>query len=92
MPDKPSKMKPAKTFRIMEFIQDELTERGWTLEDLATRMGGDDDVNLLTLELLDIQERGMFLGEETAKSLATVFGTSVELWLGMDRQARGVEK
>ncbi len=66
-----------------EFIDDELKARGWTLEQLAEKMGGDADINCLSLYLYRLKDPGILLGEESAAGLSRAFGTSDEVWLNL---------
>ena len=82
---------PAETFPPGEFIQEELDTRGWTIADLAQRMGGDYGVNYLTVELIiECQpgDKNLLMGRETAEGLARAFGTSVEYWENLEHSWR----
>lgn len=89
--------KPAEVFHVGEYLQEEMDERGWTVEDVAKRMGGDDiRVDMLTLELLlsahemDWNEigGGYYLGETEAHQLGVAFGVSPQLFLNIDKTRR----
>jgi plasmid maintenance system antidote protein VapI len=71
-----------------EYLMDELRARGWSLEALAGKMGGafeERKADKLALELLvNIPQRGLLLGRETAERLSQALGTSAELWLRLD--------
>lgn len=70
-------------FPVWEYIDDEMKARGWDKFDLATAMGGDVDVNYLTLELIQYVTAAhpeSLIGDETAQGLATAFGTSADIW------------
>lgn len=76
---------PAKVFHVMDFVNDELEARGWNLDVLAVRMGGDASRNLLALQILDnVREPGVLLGEESAAAIGNAFGTGAKLWLNLD--------
>lgn len=61
-----------------------MQERGWSIEELTRRMGGD-PVAQLTVELLiHAPTKGATLDEPTATLLSKAFGTSKELWLKLD--------
>lgn len=81
---------PAECFPPGEFIRDELEARGWTEEDLAIRMGSEEEYpkNLLTVQLIievpEYKGRASRMGEGVAESLAKAFGTSVELWVNIE--------
>lgn len=77
-------------FHVAEYIEDEMRARGWSRDELATRMVPpksldplDHDVwgvTRLALDLLlDVRDPGVILGEQ-AEQLARAFGTSVEVW------------
>ncbi len=70
---------PAVAIPTWEFIDDELTARGWTRLDLAERMGGEVEVNLCALDFLEALPWKVTLGE-VADQLAVAFGTSAEVW------------
>lgn len=72
-----------------EFIQDELDARGWSLDELAVRMGGSAPHNRLALDLymeVGAGEKDLRLGMDMAAQLAAAFETSAELWLNLERQ------
>lgn len=83
--------KPAECFPPGEFIRDELESRGWTEEDLAIRMGTEEDYprNLLTVQLIieipEYKGRANRMGDGVAEMLAKAFGTSAELWHNLER-------
>jgi plasmid maintenance system antidote protein VapI len=83
---------PAEVFHVMEFVYEELQARGWALEGLAVRMGGDPSRFLLALEFLDLREPDMLIGDEVAAGLAQAFGTSKSLWLKLDETWRKHQK
>jgi len=73
----------AEVFPVGCFIFDEAKERGWSVQDLAHRMGGETtelDLNLL----IYAPTKGVTLDEQTAAQLASVFGTSKGLWMRLD--------
>lgn len=83
---------PAIAIPVWEYIRDEMVERGWSKIDLACLMPGDSALNLCTLDLLESQHRQphsnlgqMLLGQEAAEKLAAAFGTSPEMWAGLDK-------
>jgi len=80
---------PAEVFPPSEYIEEEMNARGWSVEDLARRMGGNYGVTVLSLQLLfAVQDTHLMLGEKTAKGLARAFGTSEALWTNLDAQWR----
>lgn len=75
---------PAEVFHVMDFIYDELDARGWNLDALALRMGGDAERNLLALEIMDTREPDVMLGDDAAEMIGKAFGTGAKLWLNLD--------
>lgn len=74
---------------VIEFIHEEMEERGWDLRDLARHMGGDAAHNKLALEILDAcREVDVLLGEETAEQIGRAFGTGAEIWMNLDKTWR----
>ena len=81
-------------FSVGEYLQDELEARGWTTRDCAERMGGDPDVDQLTLDLHiavlhapdDHAIHDGTMSEETARGLEIALGTSAQTWLNLDRE------
>ena len=69
---------PAEVFPPGEFIQDELDARGWTQADLAEIMGRDSNL----VSALVTGKRSVT--PETARCLASAFGTSAELWMNLE--------
>lgn len=81
-----SKKLAAECFHPFDFIAEEIAARGWTLEDLAARMGGDYGINLLALQMYDaVREPNCRMGDETAEGLARAFGVSPQLFLNLER-------
>lgn len=76
----------AEAFHPSEYIQDELDARGWKLDDLVARMGGDQKVQQLAMEIyMNTDDPGVRLGDDGAADLAKAFGTSKQIWLGLER-------
>lgn len=76
----------AKVFPPGEFIRDELEARGWSVHDLAERMGGKVDINYFCIDLaIYAPTWGMTIGDDMAAGLARAFDTSADLWLSLDR-------
>jgi HTH-type transcriptional regulator/antitoxin HigA len=73
-----SNRKPAEVFPPGEFIREELEERGWTQADLAKIMGRPASA----LNLIIAGKKG--ITAETAKELASAFGTSADFWLNLE--------
>ena len=79
---------PTEAFHISKFIQDEIDARGWTIAQVAMRMGGFAE-DLLTLSLImDVHDKYILLGEETAEALGRAFGISAEYFINLDKACR----
>lgn len=79
-------MKPAEAYSPGEFIQDELDARGWSVGELAARMGGSPKLNELTIEILiHAPSPDILLDDATASQLSHAFGTSKDLWLNLQQ-------
>ena len=77
---------PVAVFHVSEYIQEELDARGWTMRDLAERLLGNVEENLLMLMLLFcVHEKGLLLGESTARQLGQAFGGSPQFFLNLDQ-------
>jgi hypothetical protein len=63
---------------IWGYINDELTARGWTDLDLS-------EAAQLSLFMIENLRTGCRITPEIAQRLAMAFGTSAELWIGLDR-------
>lgn len=70
--------RPAEVFPPGEFIRDELEERSWTQADLAEILGR--PVNAVN----EIITGKKAITPETAKGLASAFGTTPEVWLNLE--------
>jgi plasmid maintenance system antidote protein VapI len=81
-------------FHVGEYLEDELNARGWTTRDCAERMGGNVEIDTLTLDLTIAASYAphghvankCFLGPDTAAGLAKAFGSSAETWLNLDAE------
>ena len=83
---------PAEAFPLSDFLQEEMDERGWTLEDVVIRMGGNYEKDFLTLLLvMNIHEKNVFLGETSAKSLGKAFDMDPEYFLKIDETWRNAQ-
>lgn len=75
------------TYPPGELIREEMDERGWSQQDLASVMG----TSQVTVSQLLNAKRSVT--PRTAHALAAAFGTSAELWLNLDAQYRlGIAK
>jgi HTH-type transcriptional regulator/antitoxin HigA len=76
---------PAEVFPPGEFLADEPAARGWTALELAERMGGDVERNLLAVSfLMHTPIKGLLLGHVMAGQFAAALGTDPEYWLNLD--------
>lgn len=76
----------AECFHPSRYIQDELDERGWTLDDLAIRMGGDFGINRVALDFyfeVGPTEPNLLLGDHTSRQLCVAFDVSPQLFLNL---------
>jgi plasmid maintenance system antidote protein VapI len=67
-------------------IQEELDARGWTVDELAIRMGDNPPRNRLVLDLymqLGPEKLTMELGRPTAEQLGCAFDVAPELFLNL---------
>lgn len=76
------KWRPGEVFHPAEYIFEEARARGWSIWDVAERMGGDPPFNVLQLQFYSIQEPDMHLGD--GKDMERAFGVSAEFWLGLE--------
>src|SRR5262245_18171820 len=73
-------------------IWNELAERDWTPNDLASAMAEEPTVEAfgrqrLSLDILfTVDDAKLHLGAEGAAALARAFGTSPEFWLNLEAQ------
>ena len=68
---------PAEAFPPGEYLQDELDARGWSIEDLAERIGWP------TEGLRAVAEGRRRVSKLVAKALAEAFGTHAQTWLNL---------
>jgi plasmid maintenance system antidote protein VapI len=68
---------PVEVWPPAAYIEDELEERGWCLDDLLAKASPDDVAVAAVME-------GQRMTRRAARALADVFQTSVELWLRLD--------
>ena len=89
----------AEAFHVAEYIEEEMRERDWSRDELATRMMPPDKLDPLDHEawgitrlaldlLLDVRDSGVVLGEQ-ADALGRAFGTSAVLWRNLHNAWRG---
>jgi plasmid maintenance system antidote protein VapI len=83
MDERRLKLVPIEPLHVAEVIQEELEARGWHLEDLAGRMEGDYDRNLLYLELCwSVHNVNCHLGDVTP--MAKALGVSPQFISNLD--------
>ena len=63
-----------------EYLQDEITERGWTEEELARRMG------VAPSRVLALLSNDLTVDPEIAAALEKALGTSATLWLRLQER------
>ena len=81
----PTTRVPAEMFHPSVFILDEIKARGWTLDDLAIRMGGDFRVNRIALDLyvhLGPDDPDLLLGD--GEDFARAFGGDATYWCNLE--------
>ena len=83
-------------FPLGEYLQDEMNERGWSVDDVVVRMGRDPAIDSFCLETLlaaailprDNVLNQVFLDIETAGVLAKAFGVNAVTLLNIDHAYR----
>lgn len=79
----------AEVFPVGEYVLEELEARGWSIAEMARRMGGDFNLNHCAIELvIYVHDPDAFLGEDLARRIGLAFGTSAEVWLNLDNAWR----
>jgi plasmid maintenance system antidote protein VapI len=78
----------AMVFPVIDFLDEELMARKWTVDDLLARMPGDCATNRLAIDLLRLRDKRIELGLETAEAIAAALGTSAALWMNLDATYR----
>lgn len=83
---------PAEVFPLAEFLGDEMTARGWTTDDVATRIGDGGSFDWMALFkfmlLLSVQRESLTFGDDFMRDLAGAFGVRLEMLEGLDRTWR----
>ncbi len=77
---------------VWDLVLEEMESRGWDRLEMARRMGGDETLNLCTLDFLSLEDPRIMLGSGAANMLAQAFGTSATLWLNVDQRWREFAK
>lgn len=79
---------PAQVFCLAELLSDELVERGWTTDDVALRMGGDENQfirDLLGINLIMCVHRdGLLIGDHLFDGLTKVFDVDPMFFRNID--------
>jgi plasmid maintenance system antidote protein VapI len=76
---------PAEAFHPSTFILEEMAARGWTLDDLAGRMGCDRATIRAALDLyISVQSPRVLLGK-TADALSLTFGVPADHFARLER-------
>lgn len=70
------KRRPAECFPVEEYVRDEMEARGWTVADLAERMGLPESL------VQDDLDRG-FIGV-WPYALSRAFGTTAQFWIRLE--------
>ena len=68
---------PAEVFPLAELLGDEMEARGWTTDDVAILMGGDENKiaknMLMVMLLLSVQKESLKIGDHTFDELSNAF-------------------
>ena len=92
MADNPTTRLPAEVFHPSVFLIEEMEERGWDRDRLATEMMGLSDkldwgVTRVSLDFyfeVGPGEPGLRIVDVTAEAFARAFGTSKEFWINLE--------
>lgn len=79
---------PAEVFPLAELLGDEMEARGWTTDDVAAHMGGDENEvarnMLLVMILLSVQRDSLTLSEKTLGGLTRAFDVDPDFFRNID--------
>jgi len=79
---------PAEAFPLAELLGDEMEARGWTTDDVAIHMGGDENEvahnMLVVMLLLSVQKENLMIGEKTLSGLTRAFGVDGDFFRNID--------
>lgn len=79
---------PAEVFPLAELLGDEMEARGWTTDDVAIQMGGDENEiarnMLVVMLLLSVQREGLAIGDKTLDGLTKAFDVDPEFFRNID--------
>lgn len=90
-------VKSAEVFPLIQYIDDEMIERGWEEQELIDAVGQFDAISLCRCDIINAlrpSNGGKELGhaidwkESDYQMLAKAFGNSVEFWRNMDEAWR----
>lgn len=80
---------PAECWPLGHFLREEMDERGWGINDVVARMGGDPQVSEMVLRMtLTIEDPDLLLDDETASGLSRAFDVSNEYFINLDKAWR----
>lgn len=76
--------RPAEVFHPIELVIDEAMARGWTIWDVAERMGGDRGApfNVLQLQLYSVRHADCYMGD--GEDFERAFGIDADFWLALE--------
>lgn len=77
-----AELKPAEVFSVGSVIREELKARDWSLDELASKMGGAPYPRLL--QLIRAQQGCPRIDLNFAQRLASALGANPEFWLRID--------
>jgi len=81
---------PAQVFHAAEYLADECLARGWSLRELAERIGSlDTPMEVVTWQFYACCQPDIFMGEDSAWDLQRVLGISATFWLRIEAAYRG---
>jgi hypothetical protein len=83
---------PAEVFCLAELLSDEMSARGWTTDDVALRMGGDEEQftrDLLALNLIMcVHKDSLLIGDRLFDALTKVFDVDPMFFRNIDAEWR----
>jgi len=80
-------------YTLADFLQEEMDERGWTVRDVAMRMGGITEheivIDWCTVDLaMHVHDTNLLLDAETAEKLGRAFSVPPEFLVNLDASWR----
>jgi hypothetical protein len=83
---------PAEVFCLAELLSDEMIARGWTTDDVAARMGGDEEQftrDLLALNLIMcVHKDSLLIGDRLFDALTRAFDVDQMFFRNIDAEWR----